>query len=176
MAVASEVDRFEAIYRAEVRGVWRFLQRLGIRPPATDDLTHQVFLVAFGRWRSLDQSKPPGPWLRGIAWKVAADHRRLHLHGDAPLDDVSPASAIATEAPADERLAARRALQALEAALAELNADQRAVFVMHELESMGIGDIAEAMGTPVPTVHSRLRLARARLSERLAEHRDGGAR
>ena len=171
-ARAPDVERFEAVYRSEVNGVWRFLYRLGIRPPSTEDLTHQTFLVAFTRWSALDPNRPVGPWLRGIAWRVAADHRRLHYHREAPLDALPPSTAAPGLA-ADEQLAARRALQALEAALVTINPEQRAVFVMHELESMPIKEIAAAMDAPTSTIYSRLRLAREQLSSQLAPHRQG---
>lgn len=164
--------RFEAVYRAEVNGVWRFLYRLGVRPPTTEDLTHQTFLVAFQRWAKLEAARPVGPWLRGIAWRVAADHRRLHQHRETSLDEL-PESQSAAIAPADESLAARRALVALQKALEQINPEQRAVFVMHELESMAIDDIAAAMEAPVSTIYSRLRLARERLSALLLPHRVG---
>ncbi|MBK7859568.1 MAG: RNA polymerase sigma factor [Archangiaceae bacterium] len=166
------VARFETVYRSEVNGVWRFLYRLGVRPPTTEDLTHQTFLVAFQRWPTLDAARPVGPWLRGIAWRVAADHRRLHQHREASLDEL-PESHGTGSAPADEVLAARRALVALEQALEQINPEQRAVFVMHELESMAIDEIAAAMEAPVPTIYSRLRLARERLSALLLPHRVG---
>jgi RNA polymerase sigma-70 factor (ECF subfamily) len=171
-ASAAELARFEAVYRSEVDGVWRFLYRLGIKPPTTEDLTHQTFLVAFTRWRSLDPARPVGPWLRGIAWRIAADYRRLHQHREAPLEAL-PESQAAGGVAADEQVASRRALEALEAALAQLNADQRAVFVMHELEGMPIDEIASAMDAPVATIYSRLRLARERLAKHLEPHRVG---
>jgi RNA polymerase sigma-70 factor (ECF subfamily) len=171
-ASAADVARFEAVYRSEVNGVWRFLYRLGIKPPTTEDLTHQTFLVAFTRWRHLDAARPVGPWLRGIAWRIAADHRRLHQHREAPLEELADSPA-APAAAADEQLASRRALKALEEALGQLNSEQRAVFVMHELESMPIDEIAQAMEAPVPTTYSRLRLARERLVKQLQPHRVG---
>ncbi len=168
---AASVAAFEAVYRAEVRGVWRFLARLGIRGPATDDLTHQTFMVAFTRWTQLDPGRPAGPWLRGIAWRIAADYQRLHLHTEAPIESASGSASSAQ--PVDEQVASRRALSALEAALDDLNPDQRAVFVMYEIENLPLADIAREMGVSLPTVTSRLRLARHRLGQLLAPHREG---
>jgi RNA polymerase sigma-70 factor (ECF subfamily) len=46
--------------------------------------------------------------------------------------------------------------------LEELPAPQREVFVLAELELESAPDIASALGVPLNTVYSRLRLARAR--------------
>lgn len=173
MSGAAAAGRFEAVYRAEARGLWRFLYRLGVRGSLTDDLTQQTFLVAFGRWQQLDPSRPVGPWLRGIAWRVAADHRRLHVHHEVSTEQLPEVEARAPGA--DEQLASRRALGALERGLDGLNAEQRAVFVMHELEGISIADIAVEMDSPVPTIYSRLRLARERLSALLEAHRKGAS-
>ncbi len=168
---ASAVERFEVIYRAEVRGLWRFLYRLGVRGALTDDLTQQTFLVAFTRWPQFEAGRPVGPWLRGIGWRIAADQRRLHSRHEVPTDILPEVCAGGPAA--DEQLASRGALQALERGLDGLNADQRAVFVMHELEGLSVVEVATEMQCPVATVYSRLRLARERLSALIEPHRQG---
>ena len=50
----------------------------------------------------------------------------------------------------------------VQAALDQLPMEQRAVFVLHELDEQSAPEVAEALGTPLNTVYSRLRLARER--------------
>ncbi len=160
------MEPFERVYRAELRGVWQFVRRLGVRGAATDDLTHEVFLTAMRRWKSFDSAKPAGPWLRGIAWKAAADYRRLHQHRETSIDD---AAEVASGQRSPEQSAeATQALQRLERALATLDQDQRTVFVMHEMEGLSAPQISELMENPLPTTYSRLRLAREKLSAAIA--------
>ena len=45
-----------------------------------------------------------------------------------------------------------------------LSLEQRAVFVLYELEELSVPDIAELLGVPVGTAASRLRRARAAFS------------
>jgi RNA polymerase sigma-70 factor (ECF subfamily) len=170
---ALENERFLATYRAEVRSVWSFLYRLGVRGSLTEDLTQETFMVAFARWQQFDPSREPGPWLRGIAWRLASNHRRLHSRFEVGVDTL-PEVQAARPAP-DDQLATRRAMSALERALETLSDDLRAVFVMYELEDMAIAQIAELMDAPTATIYSRLRLARERLSTALAAHREGVA-
>ena len=49
-------------------------------------------------------------------------------------------------------------------ALAALDADRRAVFVMHELDELSAPEIAETLAIPLNTVYSRLRIARERFN------------
>jgi RNA polymerase sigma-70 factor (ECF subfamily) len=52
--------------------------------------------------------------------------------------------------------------------LDQLSPDQRDVFVLAELEQLTAPEIAVATSTPLNTVYSRLRLARARFNELVA--------
>jgi RNA polymerase sigma-70 factor (ECF subfamily) len=159
---------FEALYRGEFKAVCAFLQRLGARGSVLEDLTHDVFLTALRRFDRYDPARPAAPWLKGIAWRLASDHRSLHRHQqEAPEDeglDVPSAQALPDEAMA--RLQAQRILQE---ALATLDLERRTVFVMADIEGHAVTEIAQLMEAPVATTHSRLRLAREQLS--LALHR-----
>ena len=60
-----------------------------------------------------------------------------------------------------EQAARSEAVQFLDARLAELDPDKRAVFILAELEGMSCPEIAAAVGANVNTVMSRLKAARA---------------
>ncbi len=152
---------FETLYRSEFRGVWSFLRRLGARASMVDDLTHDVFLTAYQRLHTFDASRPVGPWLRGIAWKIAADHRRLHFH---EREIGSEVEASAPQAAPDELLAQKQAQQMLDEALLSLDFEKRTVFVFHDIEGQSVPDIAALIDVPVSTTYSRLRLAREQMS------------
>jgi len=62
----------------------------------------------------------------------------------------------------------RRMRDALRTALDAIPAEQREVFVLHEVEELGMRAVAEAVGCPLFTAYSRLRLARRALRERLS--------
>ncbi len=160
---AGEADRaapldFRAIYDAEFGYVWHSLRRLGVAERDLEDLAHDVF-VAFYRGRgNYDLARPLRPWLFGIAFRVASDDRRRARHRfevphEAPeATDGSPI--------ADEQVAAAEARRLVQAALAALDLDRRAVFVMHDLDGHAMPEIAAALSVPLNTCYSRLRLAR----------------
>ena len=150
---------FDAAYRDHFRYVWGTLQRLGVRYDDLEDLAHDVFVIACRREASYDPSLPLRPWLFGIAFRVAAAQRRRARHSAEIATDhleVADAGGRADETSARCQLVLR--------ALAELNLDQRAVLLMHDLDGYTAAEIGRALDVPLNTVYSRLRLARARFA------------
>ena len=48
-----------------------------LRDPATvDDLAQEVFLTAYRKWSTFNPTRPPYPWLRGIAVNLLRNERR----------------------------------------------------------------------------------------------------
>jgi RNA polymerase sigma-70 factor (ECF subfamily) len=148
-----------AIYRANVGYVWRTLQRLGVRERDLEDVTHDVFVVVYRRLHTYDRSLPLRPWLFGIAFRVAAADRRLARHDAEVVTERIDVADLGE--PVDERAASASLVLA---ALDALAAEQRAVLVMHDLDGYTAPEIAAALETPLNTVYSRLRLARAKFS------------
>src|SRR5581483_11433750 len=99
-------------------------------------------------------------WLFRICMHTAKDQRRrAHVRREV-FDDASlehqPSSA---KTPA-ELMEDREALVLFDAALDRLPMEQRAVFILFELEEMTGERIAECLGLPLGTVYSRLRRSR----------------
>jgi RNA polymerase sigma-70 factor (ECF subfamily) len=70
---------------------------------------------------------------------------------------------------ADAGAALREDLARLERGLLHLNLDERAVFVLFELEGATTTEIASSLELPLGTVYSRLRRARQVFLEAVAE-------
>ncbi len=164
-AAAAAPPTFDEVYARGYAHVWRTLRRLGVAEQDIEDQAHDVFLVVHRRLADYDADRPLEPWLSGIAFRVmCAARRRAHVRRertgkDAWLDrQQSPA-------PGPERLVALHERQQLVLdALSRLDLDRRLVFVMHELDGMPCPEIARALGTPLNTVYSRLRVARTRFA------------
>ncbi len=142
--------------------VWNTLRRLGVRDGDLEDLSHEVFLKVHSRLADYDTTRPLRPWLFGFAYRVAADHRRLARHRHevfgAPVEAVDPIR------PADERIEAGEERALVEAALASMDFDRRAVLVLHDVEEVSVPTIAADLGIPLNTAYSRLRIAREELA------------
>ncbi len=159
MATPLAAAEFPAIYAAEFGYVWNALRRLGVQERDLEDLCHDVFVVVFRNFGAYDTRRPIRPWLFGISFRVASDYRRsARYRREIPGTTREPTC----PAPRADEVMLRRERQRLVAlALDGLDLDRRAVFVMHEIDGHVMPDIAAALGIPVNTAYSRLRLARA---------------
>jgi len=160
--------------------VYRTLRRYGVRGIDAEDLTQEVFLVAWRRRSDFDGSRPLRPWLAGIAFKLA--HERRRRPGPQAREVLDEARAAAeptypTELEAESMDARALVLRGL-AALPE---HQRAVLILHDLDGISVDAMAAQWSLPRFTLYTRLRRARRafakeieRLQESLATRRSAG--
>jgi RNA polymerase sigma-70 factor (ECF subfamily) len=164
--------RFAEVFREHAPYVWRVLRRLGVREADAEDLCQEVFVVVHRKLPEFEGRSSVRTWIYGIAARVASDHRRRahvrreHATGDVPEERRS--------APQLRELELGQARAMLDAALAELDDDKRAVFVLYEIEELEMKDVAEALGCPLQTAYSRLHAARKRVEESVQRRARGG--
>jgi RNA polymerase sigma-70 factor (ECF subfamily) len=148
---------FTAFFRAHHSYVWCSLRRLGVREADLEDNVHEVFLALYRKRASFDPRQPVRPWVFAFALRRASDYRRAAWQRRAaPLDEDAPALGPQPEQAAADRQQRAHVLEALEA----LSLDQRAVFVLHEIDGHAVPAVAAALEIPVNTAYSRLRTAR----------------
>jgi RNA polymerase sigma-70 factor (ECF subfamily) len=144
--------------------VWRLLRRMGLPAADADDAAQEVFLVAIQKMQSIRPGRDRA-FLYGCALNKAAQFRTARNRQHEPLGaQYSDALAPST----DDLLERKKAQDVLDGLLEHLSHDQRAVFVLYEVEEMTFSEIADLLGIPTGTVASRLRLARARVQHQLA--------
>lgn len=152
------------IYAAEVRWLWRVLWRLGVPERDLEDVAHDVFVVVHRKLPDYDPTRPLRPWLFGICFRVALDRRRKasiarEQPGTLP-DHVVDSAAVDAFAVVQQRQQHRQQQHLVQGALQTLPLEQRAIFVLHELEGVAVADCTAVLDAPVNTLYSRLRLAR----------------
>jgi RNA polymerase sigma-70 factor, ECF subfamily len=165
---------FRKLFDSELGYVWHTLRRLGVLEPDLEDVTHDVFLAVHKKLHTFDGSRPMRPWLFGFAYRFASDYRKLARHRHEVL-----VLAPETRDPAPSAFDRADFVEALElarTALATLELDRRAVFVLHQLDECPMPEVAEALGIPVNTAYSRFRLAREDLAVAIRRLRARGAR
>jgi RNA polymerase sigma-70 factor, ECF subfamily len=164
---------FCVLYRAEFPFVYNVLRRFGVAPRDLEDLSHDVFLVAY-RNGSYDPTRPLRPWLYGIAFRVASDFQRRAQHNrEQPEDDLTNERADDTHGP-HEAAEASEARRLVLRALKKVEPERRAVLVLHELEEISVPQVARALDIPEGTAWSRLRQGRIDLAQALREIQSGG--
>lgn len=156
---------FEQVFHAHAPRVWRVLRRLGVREGDVEDQCQEVFVVVHRKLGEFEGRSKVSTWIHGICLRVASDYRRrAHVRHEEPTAEPPEAQ----HSPPQVRLlqhAQERAL--LDAALADLDDDKRAVFVLYEIEEVPMAEVAEAAGCPLQTAYSRLHAARRQVQEAL---------
>jgi RNA polymerase sigma-70 factor (ECF subfamily) len=146
-------------FQREVDYVYRTFRRLGTAPFEVDDLAQDLFLALRRSWSEYDPTRPLRPYLFGIAFRIAAAHRRKRSRevafGIIEVSDAGPGP--------DDALRAKQSQALVLAALKRIPLPRRAVLIMHELDDVPVAEVAAALSLPVFTVYSRLRKARREL-------------
>jgi RNA polymerase sigma-70 factor (ECF subfamily) len=161
------VAEFQAIYRGELSYVVHSLRRLGVRPSELEDVAHDVFVALYRHFAERDPARPLRPWLFGFCFRIASDHRKLARHRhEAPelAHETADPGRLPDELVAEERLRAQ-----LLAALDAMDFEKRSLVVMHDLEGIGVPEIAALLAVPLNTAYSRLRLARGEFERALVK-------
>jgi RNA polymerase sigma-70 factor, ECF subfamily len=163
---------FRILFEEHFSYVWSVLRRLGVGNDDVEDLAHEVFLNVYRHFSDYDPARPVRPWLFGFAFHVASDdrrraHRRREVFGTEVVASDPTASADDALVRAEERSLLMRALDQIEL-------DRRAVLVLHEWDDCTIPEVARALGIPLNTAYTRLRLARADLAAAVKRLTSGG--
>lgn len=162
-----------ALQRARLR---RFVRRYVIDRDEAEDILQEVFYELVDAYRLMKPIEQVGAWLYRVARNRITD--RFRKRKNAPLieeewldengdtlrwDDLLPSADDGPEA----AFARRVLMEQLDAAIADLPAAQREVFVAHELEGRSFKEMATAMNISVNTLLSRKHAAVNTLRERL---------
>ncbi len=152
---------FRAIFRSECSYVFHSLRRLGVHERDLEDVAHDVFLAIHKKLDDYDPSRPLRPWIFAFAFRFASDYRKLARHRREKLADRDDTGDPPDSAQSvDDRIDAERSRKLVLEGLEALDLEKRAVFVMHEIDGNPIPAVATALGIPLNTAYSRLRLAR----------------
>jgi len=172
MALERDVESSEAVARERSR-LLNFIRRRVPDPGDAEDILQDVFTELVEANRLLMPIEHVTAWLFRVARNritdlfrkkkpenfsdVAVEGDELHFEDLLPSPDAGPEALYARHVLLDE----------LEPAIGELPAEQREVFVAHELDGRSFKEIAEETGVTVNTLLSRKHYAVLRLRERL---------
>ncbi len=158
-------ERTRRLFAAHGRFVFAVVRRLGAPARDAEDLTQEVFMVAHRQIARFDGAHPKA-WLFRIASRVVKDYRGRASNQRERLDESQEPPG---DAPAQEgRVWCSQLRSALDAALDHLTDDERAVFLLYELEEMPMSECAAILAIPEQTGYSRLKAARKKLRRHLS--------
>jgi RNA polymerase sigma-70 factor, ECF subfamily len=162
--LAADAARVERAVAAYSQSVWRALRRFGLAEADADDGVQQVFAIFVRRLAVVAEDRERA-FLLGCAARVASECRRAHQRRrEEPTDSAD--FEMTSGGPSPEHLLERkRGLHTLDRVISTLPSEQRAVFVLYEIEGLTLAEIGEALGLKLGTAASRLHRARARFEK-----------
>ncbi len=148
-ARAGDHAAFERIFRAHAPRVHALACWFGHEPDA-DDITQDVFVLIWRKLRLFDGRSAFTTWLHRVAINAILSRQRRRREPATDFPIVSdPTHTDGTE----DRVA-------LDDLIAQLPAEMRHVFVLHDVEGYRHEEIATLLGIPAGTSGSRLHRAR----------------
>jgi RNA polymerase sigma-70 factor, ECF subfamily len=143
--------------------LWRLLAPAG-RENLVEDLAQETFLRVFRALPGFDLagSARLSTWILTIATRLGIDELRRPR---PELRSLSAAQDVPSPLSPERDAVARSQARQVEAAMARLGADQRAVLVLSVYFDLGQSEIAEVLGCEPGTVKSRLSRARRALRD-----------
>ena len=156
---------FGEVFDRHATTVYRYLVRR-VGPHDADDLTSEVFRIAFERRDSFDLGRADArPWLYGIATNLVARRGRSAMRRDRAVARLGAEGTEDVAERATDSVFAAAALSDVRDAIDALPDAERDALLLAAWEGLSYEDIAAALSVPVGTVRSRLNRARGRLRE-----------
>src|SRR6266571_526644 len=161
---------FEDLLRPQVEYLYRLAWRFTGSVADAEDLVQDVLIKLFPRTQELLGIEKLRPWLARGLYNHFVDPVRHQARSPtvepaaAAEGDENPLDTLPTTKDGPEEQAERsgwreRILRALD----RLNAEQRAVVTMHDVEGYSLEELETMLETPLGTLKSRLHRARQRL-------------
>ena len=162
----SELDDIETLVRTYRPRVLRFVAFSIGDPDLAESITQDCFLKAYNGRANFRGDCSINTWLTSIALNLVRDQQRLQKfrfwrQARASAIDVTDAANFlpSNESSPESRILAKEQTAQVQAALANLSQNQRAIFLMRFSEEMELSEIAEAIHMPINTVKTHLHRA-----------------
>jgi RNA polymerase sigma factor (sigma-70 family) len=180
-SVADQDRALSRIFAGEARRLRGFIRRRVADVADADDILQDVFSELIEATRLATPIEHVGAWLFRVAANRITDRfRRKKLPAETigaaaagdDGDDFTEAQPPSSVPGPEARYESGLLLADLEAALADLPAAQREVFLAHELEGRSFKSLAAESGTSINTLLARKRYAVLHLRQKLQQHHD----
>lgn len=164
---SGRIEAFELIIDHFERPLFFYaLRRVQIEEVARD-IVQETFLKFVQHAHRYDPSSPLSAWLYTITRNKCIDYLRKRRHREVSMDqslkdgeDVNLHQFLEDQHPdSSDQVAAKEIAGRIDAALQEINPDQREIFLLREVHGLKFIEIAEILSISENTVKSRMRYA-----------------
>ena len=167
----TEHEQFEALLQPHLQQLYKLAYRFTGQRADAEDLVQDVVVKLYPRLQEMQKIEKLSPWLARVLYRHFVDRLRskqrspLHLvtddetELDEHYDETSDPAGNTENALLQSRL---------QDALSQLNEDQRALMILHDVEGYTLNEIHTMHDVSIGTLKSRLNRARTRLRELLS--------
>ncbi len=166
----SKHARFEVLVRPHVKSLYQTAYRFCGNPSDAEDLIQDLLLKLYPKYDELIKIENVKAWMARILYHLYIDTIRQNDRRPDIVADISPDDVISelhNNATPESDFSNSLILKNIQDAMQSLNADQKAIVVLHDLEEYTLPELSEMLDTPVGTLKSRLHRARMALRKRL---------
>jgi RNA polymerase sigma-70 factor (ECF subfamily) len=176
-AQQGDTAAFDELVRRYTSIVYRVLYKILRHEEDTQDALQDTFVSAYRALPRFRQDARFSTWIYRIATNAALMKARARKNNlvslDHPTEDPDAQSAWELpdwSATPDEEIMTGETRRIMEDAIQALPPEQRAAFVLHDIQDFSSAETAQAMGITVSAVNSRLHRARVFLRDRIGRH------
>jgi RNA polymerase sigma-70 factor, ECF subfamily len=176
-AQAGHSPAFDELVRRYTNVVYRILYKILRHEEDTQDALQDTFVSAYRALPRFRQDARFSTWIYRIATNAALMKARSRRPNVVSIDHPTEDGAARTvweladwAATPDEELLGVETRRVMEEAIQALPPEQRAAFVLHDVQNLSSAETAEAMGITVSAVNSRLHRARVFLRDRIGRY------
>ncbi|MFG0273705.1 MAG: RNA polymerase sigma factor [Phycisphaerales bacterium] len=169
--LAGDIDAFEDVVRRHNQRAYRVARSIAHSDADAEDIVQTAYLRAFTGLAAFDGRSRFGSWLTRIVMNEAIDAtRRTRRRRESPLEEGAVMEASGWEGDGMADGSNRETMRSgLARAIERLPESLRLVFVLREVQRLGVGETAVSLGLTESNVKVRLHRARAELRSLLAE-------
>ena len=168
----SEHEQFEQLVKPHLARLYKLAFRYSGQRDDAEDLVQDVLLKLFPRLSEMQQIDKLGPWLSRVLYRHFIDRLRSQQRSPIQYTD-DEAQFYETQADSGyepaEVLETSLTQNRLQAALQQLNDEQRLLVLLHDVDGYTLQEIHQMQEVSIGTLKSRLSRARSKLRDILVQ-------
>ena len=158
-----ELGAFEELYKTHAGKLYSLVLRMVGNPADADDLLQDIFLSAHRKLESFRGDSALGTWLYRLATNQCLDFLRSRATKAGQVTDALDDEPHLFDGGSRTLAEQTVAKMDLERAVAQLPPGCRAAFLLHDVQGLEHGEVADALGIAEGTSKSQVHKARLRL-------------
>ena len=168
VGLTQDRDAFASLFATFAPRIKAYMMKIGSDPASSEEITQETFIRVWRKAGQFDPKKASAvTWIFTIARNLRID--RLRKENRPTFDPDDPIFVPETSQTPLENIEQSDIVERVKASIGSLPEDQREVVQLSFIEGLSHQEIANAIGLPLGTVKSRLRLSFVKLRHALGD-------